>query len=120
MSVCHGNGPTHCCYVNNVECQYLVKDTGGRKWSCGLLLQYGDWASVHASQPYLTNVQPNWIAAGTPDCGTWIGPGCCFGGSIDDPSIRRTYVDACKRPGTPVEIRRVYPEIPETPSPRNP
>jgi hypothetical protein len=105
MGICHGNGPTHCCYVNGIECQYLVKDINSRKWSCGLLVQYGDWDSVHSSEPYLDNVRPHWVANGTPDCGTWIGPGCCFGATLDDPAVAATYVDAVDRPGTPVEVR---------------
>lgn len=109
MSKCHGNGSDHCCYVNGVKCPYLVEDSAGpRRWSCGLYVELGDWDLVHADQRYLNDVRPHWLQSGTPDCGDWIGPGCCFGGSVDDPAVRATYVAACGRKGTPVVVRRFW------------
>lgn len=89
MSVCHGNQPDHCCYVNGVACQYLGENiVEGRRWACSLFVQYGDWSLVHQDPGYIANVQSVWDSLGlredgTPvieSCGTW-GPGtgqCCF------------------------------------------
>jgi len=109
MSVCHGNGRDHCCYVNGQPCKFLVENaTPERRWSCSLFVELGDWDAVHKDERYLSDVRPDWVAAGTPDCGDWVGPGCCFGGSIDDPTVRATYVMACARLGTPVSVRRMW------------
>lgn len=107
MNTCHGNNEEHCCYVNGVPCSFLEENTiEGRRWACGLYRQHGDWDLVHQDQRYLENVRPFWIECGTPDCGKWFGPGCCFETTIDD--IRTTYEEAALREGTPVEIRRIW------------
>lgn len=111
MTSCHGNGDTHCCYINGVECQYLIKNVNDRKWSCGLLTQYENWDTVYTSQQYTNNVQPYLIAAGSPDCGKWVGPGCCFGKPVDDPEVVASYLEAVERPGTPVKIRAAILEL---------
>jgi hypothetical protein len=109
MSVCHGNGDTHCCYVNGNVCQFLIQDaTPSRRWSCGLFVELEDWALVHTDPRYLESVRPHWIESGTPDCGDWVGPGCCYDSTVDDPRVRATYLQACARAGTPVQIRRFW------------
>lgn len=109
MSACHGNNENHCCYVNGEVCQFLGENiVSGRRWACSLYVELGDWDLVHQDPRYVTVVQSNWIANGTPDCGTWVGPGCCFGGSVEDPVIRETYISAVSRPGTPEEVKDLW------------
>lgn len=43
----------HCCYWDGVRCPHLVDNQGGRRYACGLLLQYGSWAAMTASPEYL-------------------------------------------------------------------
>lgn len=72
------------------------------------MVELQDWDLVHADPRYLESVRPHWIVAGTPDCGDWLGPGCCYGNSVDDPDVVASYVEACARIGTPVTIRRQW------------
>ncbi len=109
MSVCHGNGDDHCCYVNGEVCRFLVENaTPSRRWSCGLVVELQDWSLVHSDPRYLEFVRPHWIVAGTPDCGDWVGPGCCYGSSVDDPTVVEAHVQASLRQGTPVSVRRQW------------
>lgn len=53
---CSGRGDAqggHCCWVNGVVCEFLV--VGGhesRAFACGLMVELGDWAKVHADPRY--------------------------------------------------------------------
>lgn len=106
MSSCHGNNETHCCYVAGEVCQFLSENiVPGRRWACSLFVELGDWSLVHQDQRYIERVQPHWITSGTPDCGTWIGPGCCFNTSLDDLQVYETYIEAISRPGTPSVVK---------------
>jgi hypothetical protein len=83
MAVCHGNQPDHCCYVDGERCRYLVENTNGRRWACGLFVALGSWDAVHADNGYLEHVQSVWDRAGIESCGAW-GPGtdqCCYAGT---------------------------------------
>lgn len=109
MSVCHGNGEMHCCNVNGKPCKYVSERiVSGRRWACLLFVELGDWSSVHKDERYITDVKSHWMKTGTPDCGDWIGPGCCFGSSIEDKDVFRTYVDASNRYGTPVKVKQFW------------
>lgn len=109
FDVCHGNDDTHCCYVNGEVCPFLEENTvEGRRWACGLYRELGDWNLVHTDQRYLETVQVHWIPTGTPDCGNWFGPGCCFNTTINDEGVRETYEVSAAREGTPVEIRQFW------------
>ena len=54
----------------------------GRRWSCALYNQYGNWDDVIASTEYQTNIQPLWdnykVGAGVSrpglSCATWPPP----------------------------------------------
>jgi hypothetical protein len=75
---CQGNGEDHCCYLNGGPCHFLEENTvPGRRWSCGLRRELGDWQLVHVDPRYLETVKPRWM--GTPlepyDCGEWPAPG---------------------------------------------
>jgi len=106
---CHGNAPdSPCCYIPvgvDVLCKFVTK-VPGRKAGCGLYVELGSWEAVHTDQRYLECVQPFWIEHGVPDCGDWVGPGCCYGPD-PTPESDVAYRKAAERPGTPVEIKRV-------------
>lgn len=100
MSICHGNGADHCCYVNGAVCPFLEVDTvPGRKWACGLLRELGDWDKVHNDPRYLEHVRPVWYAAGVDDCGDFMGarsagryrgditPQCCYKEGANPPVV---------------------------------
>lgn len=109
MSVCTGNNESHCCYVNGEVCSFLGENiVPGRRWACSLFVELGDWDLVHQDPRYTESVQVNWIKSGTPDCGKWIGPGCCFSGVTSEEDITETYLEACRREGTPVEVREFW------------
>lgn len=78
---CHGNGPTHCCWVEGKVCDFLETDTvPGRHWVCGLRRELGSWELVHADPRYQP-IQKVWDRVGIVSCGAW-GPGsgqCCYG-----------------------------------------
>lgn len=42
----------HCCYVMGQRCPFLVENQGGRRYACGLMLEYGSWEAVNASMAY--------------------------------------------------------------------
>ena len=91
---CHGNGADHCCYWPDAPegpgpdgttvpgvCPFLRQDAkAGRRWSCGLMDELGDWNLVHSDPRYLATLQPLWRGAGPLweqlwaagiRCGTW-------------------------------------------------
>lgn len=75
-----GTGGTHCCYVAGERCRYLVENVNHRRWACGLYVELGSWAAVHADPGYQAHVQPEWDKVGIESCGAW-GPGtnqCCY------------------------------------------
>ena len=52
---CTGNGwdGDHCCYLGGKVCEYLVVDDNAeRRFSCGLLVKYGNWKAMNASPEY--------------------------------------------------------------------
>jgi hypothetical protein len=107
MSICHGNAPdSPCCRIPlgvDVWCKFL-QDHPDRKQACGLYVELGSWDAVHADPRYIEDVHPHWILTGTPDCGDWVGPGCCYGPERT-PESQAAYRAAAERPGTPVEIQ---------------
>lgn len=52
--VCTGAGwnSDHCCYLAGVRCVYLVENTAGRRYACGLFLKYGSWEAMNESPEY--------------------------------------------------------------------
>lgn len=53
----------------------------GRRWTCGLYRELGDWDQVHSDPRYLEIVKPVWEEHGVKDCGDF-GPEetqCCWG-----------------------------------------
>jgi hypothetical protein len=85
VTVCHGNGPDHCCYIDSQPCPFLRENiVDGRRWACALYVEHGDWELVHADPRYLTQVQPHWIEHEIADCGDFEGSRdgrvkqCCF------------------------------------------
>ena len=67
----------HCCWIDGKECAYVKKDTDGRLWSCGLLLEHGNWGDVYTDQRYIDNILPFFevFDIGTLKCGEWPTPG---------------------------------------------
>jgi hypothetical protein len=47
-----GSDGDHCCYLGGVECQHLVRNEGGRRYACGLMLKYGSWIKMEQSEEY--------------------------------------------------------------------
>lgn len=55
---CHGNCDDNCCCFLNVICPFLEENTiEGRRWTCGLMHELGDWDLVLADERYTTIVQ---------------------------------------------------------------
>ncbi len=55
MSICTGRGDAdggHCCWVNGKVCEFLIENHGGRRFACGLMVELGDWQTVHTSSRY--------------------------------------------------------------------
>ena len=42
----------HCCVLGNTVCSYLVENTAGRRWACGLFVELGSWDAVEADPRY--------------------------------------------------------------------
>ena len=77
MTTC-SSGDGHCCWVKGKVCKYLEEDSiDGRKWSCGLRRERGNWEDVYTDQRYIENILPFWIEhdIGTTRCGDWPVPG---------------------------------------------
>jgi len=56
---------------------YLVRDTAGRNFACGLMLTLGDWVLVHSDARYQP-IQEVWDRVGVESCGAWQPkPGQC-------------------------------------------
>lgn len=97
MSICHGNGAEHCCYLEGQVCPFLEEYTiEGRRWACGLLRELGDWDAVHSDERYLTTVRPVWVEHGIDDCGDFAGarledgtiePQCCYKEGANPPVV---------------------------------
>ena len=70
---CDGNGPDHCCYIQNEVCPHLEENTiPGRRWVCGLMRRLGSWDAVHTSVAYLAFPATAWRVLSVPDCGDFI------------------------------------------------
>ena len=64
MLECHGNGPDHCCYINQQPCPHLQQHTmPGRRWVCGLLVKYGSWQAMNQSPEYQP-IGEHWLTRG--------------------------------------------------------
>ena len=70
---CGGTADNHCCWVDGVECPFVVKR--GELVRCGLRERYGSWDAVHRSPEYLARIRPYWDRIGMEDCGDWPAPG---------------------------------------------
>lgn len=56
---CHGNNDFHCCWFKGIECPFVEENTiEGRRWSCSLLRELGDWDKVLKDKRYKKEVQP--------------------------------------------------------------
>ena len=51
---CTGNGLDHCCHLGKYGvCTHLEENTvPGRRWACGLLVRYGSWKAMMATDAY--------------------------------------------------------------------
>ena len=68
---CDGNSDEHCCWVDGQECLYVEENTvEGRRWSCGLRRELGNWDDVLASDRYQENVAVHFEPKGI-DCKSW-------------------------------------------------
>jgi hypothetical protein len=77
---CTGQGDNgdHCCYLGGKVCPHLVENRGGRRYACGLMLKYGDWAAMRASDEYRF-IGGYWMGRGKPFnyCETFDPAFCC-------------------------------------------
>jgi len=66
-------GDNHCCWFNGEVCRYLEENSGGRRWSCSLLKELGDWEMVYADPRYIENIIPLYLAIdiGITRCSDW-------------------------------------------------
>ena len=76
-----GVGGTHCCYVNNETCRYLVENQAGRRYACSLYLKFGSWEAMNVSAEYQP-VGRFWQSVGQPHnyCETFSPVLCCQSG----------------------------------------
>lgn len=86
--ICTGTGDDHCCWLGGYGvCRFLVEHVAGRRWSCSLRTELGDWARVHVDARYVAVVQPFWDGYGDGGgaCGDWPPPGvrCGTCGGVD-------------------------------------
>ena len=67
MAICNGQGVsgTHCCWLGNQPCPYLVENVAGRRYACGLRLEYDSWEPVIRDSRY-RRVGEFWESAGLP------------------------------------------------------
>ena len=72
------SGEKHCCWVDGQPCQFLRENEGGRRWACALMLELGDWESVHADPRY-ADIGAFFQSNGIADCGDYPGPGAACG-----------------------------------------
>lgn len=87
--ICPGDTDQHCCELNGKRCHFLEEHTvPGRRWSCGLYRQLGNWSAVHTDPRYLATVKPEWgkTALAGQECGEWPRPGvtCPICGGVGD------------------------------------
>ena len=83
---CVGGVADHCCHLGPVGvCTFLDTNVDGRRWSCRLRAELGDWSKVHDDVRYVTVVQPTVRALVGVDCGDWPPPGvqCATCGGVD-------------------------------------
>ena len=74
METCHGNGTTHCCWINGTQCPWLEENTvEGRRWVCGLYRTSGTWGRVYATPEYQNTAAAAMFSSGWPGfgCGDW-------------------------------------------------
>lgn len=67
-SACTGRGSPdgdHCCYQNGQRCPHLREHTAGRRYACGLMVQYGTWEKVNRSPEYQP-IGDHWLTVGRP------------------------------------------------------
>lgn len=72
------SGDGHCCWFKGVECRYLEENSeAGRRWSCQLRREHGEWEAVYRDDRYIKNIIPLWedLDCGITRCGDWPGPG---------------------------------------------
>lgn len=81
---CSGNDQEHCCWIDGVECEFLVENDPRvtRRWACGLFLQLLDqfpnktpewiWGKVQAHPGY-ARIGDYLQQKGQDHCGNWRG-----------------------------------------------
>ena len=42
----------HCCYQRGVRCVHLRENVAGRRYACGLLIDFGSWEAMNLSEEY--------------------------------------------------------------------
>lgn len=64
---CNGRGVNgdHCCYLNGETCEFLVENVAGRRYACGLRLEYDSWEGVIRDRRYQP-VGEFWESIGQP------------------------------------------------------
>lgn len=64
---CNGNGVNgdHCCYLGGTACEFLRENVSGRRYACGLFLEYRSWPAVNSSGEYQA-VGRYWESTGNP------------------------------------------------------
>ena len=96
----------HCCYVSGKRCPFLREHVAGRRFACGLLVEYGSWDVVVSSVEY-EQVGSVWSSLGLPFnyCETFDPAFCCRpelrNGRDNDNAGRDT------KPGTVIQIKMV-------------
>lgn len=80
MALCTGQGVsgTHCCWLGNQPCVFLVENVDGRRYACGLRLELGSWPAV-IRDPRYRPVGEFWKSVGQPFdyCMTFNPVLCC-------------------------------------------
>lgn len=80
IPTCTGEGADddHCCYQNGVRCVHLVENVEGRRYACGVRIQFGSWKGVNESSEYRP-VGEYWESIGQPFnyCETFDPSFCC-------------------------------------------
>lgn len=57
------SGEHNCCRMSRTEskdCPYLVRNTAGRNFACGLFIELGDWDKVLEDERYKRDVAGSW------------------------------------------------------------
>ena len=106
--ICSGEGADgdHCCYLGGKRCVHLRENVGGRRYACGLVLEYGSFGVAVKTLEYL-HVGEHWVSRGLPFnyCQTFDPAFCCqpeFRGDRRNDNLGRDNL-----PGTVLDIRGV-------------